>query len=394
MFFRTKKTFLIFGIILIIFITFQAGIEIGKNLVICKICPPEEVDFSLFWQAYHILQKKFVNPEKLDIQQIIYGSISGMTKTLNDPYTIFLNPEETKKFEKELAGIFEGIGAEIGIKNKELIIISPLEGTPAQKAGLRAGDKILKINDIETFDISIEKAVSLIRGAKGTEVVLEISREGWEKSKKIKIIRDVIKIPSLKWKLINEKIAYLRIYQFYQPLIYDFRKTALEILNSPAKKIILDLRNNPGGYLDVVIKIGEWFLNKGDIIVVEDFGQNKERKEYKAEKDGEFLQYPIVVLINQGSASGSEIIAGALRDNRKIKIIGTRSFGKGSIQEAVRLKDQSLLKITVAKWLTPKGISISEEGIAPDIEVKITEDDYQQDRDPQLDKAIEVIKNL
>jgi carboxyl-terminal processing protease len=389
-----KRSFVLVFLVVTLFISFGLGFWTGKESKICKICPPEDIDFSLFWQAYNTLQEKFARPEKIDIEKIIYGAISGMVETLEDPYTVFFNPQETEEFEKQLSGIYEGVGMEIGIKNEQLTVIAPLEGTPAQKAGLRPGDKIFKVDNIDTVDISIDEAVKLIRGPKGTEVTLTIFREGWEKAKEIKIRRATIKIPSLKWELMDENIAYIHIYQFHQPLISDFRKAAIEILASPSQKIILDLRNNPGGYLDVAQDIAEWFLEKDDIIVIEDYGARNEENIYRAERDGEFFQYPIVILINQGSASGSEILAAALRDNRNIKIIGETSFGKGSIQESVKLRGGSSLKITIAKWLTSEGKSISEIGITPDIKIEITEEDYARERDPQLEKAIEIIKEM
>jgi len=392
--FNFKKVLLTVGVIFAIFIGFQSGVETGKNLVICRVCQPEDIDFSLFWQTYNVLKEKFINLEKFDNQKIIYGAISGMTKTLDDPYTVFYNPEETKEFEEQLSGTFEGVGMEIDIKNGQLIVIAPLEGTPAQKAGLRPGDKIIKINNLETFEMSVEEAIGLIRGPKGTEVTLTIIRDGWETAQDIKVIREVIKIPSLKWELIDNDIAYVRIYQFSENLNFEFRKKAIEILNSPAKKVILDLRNNPGGYLEVAQYVAGWFLEKNKTVVIEDFGQDKEKNIYRSEGNGEFYQYPTVVLINQGSASASEILAGALRDNYNAKLIGEKSFGKGSIQEQVRLEKDSSVKITVAKWLTPKGVSISGVGLEPDIEVEMTDEDYQENRDPQLEKAIEFIKNL
>jgi len=288
------------------------------------------------------------------------------------------------------------VGMEIGIKKGQLQVIAPLEGTPAQKAGLRSGDKILKINDTETSDLTIDEAVDLIRGPKGTEVTLTIFREEWKKTKEIKLMRDVIEVPSLKREIKEidgQKIAYIQLYQFSENASFDFRKAAIEILTSPAQKIILDLRNNPGGYLEVAQDITGWFLEKGKIVVIEDFGQGNEQ-EYKAQGPGTFSDYKVVILINQGSASASEILAGALRDNRGILLIGEKSFGKGSVQELEKLKEGSSLKITVAKWLTPKGQLITDVGLEPDIKVEMTEEDYEQDRDPQLDKAIEIIKGL
>ncbi len=392
--FNFKKNLAVISAILIVFIAFEIGISIGKTFVVCKTCAPEDIDFSLFWQSYNTLKEKFVNPGKIDNQKIIYGAISGMVKTLGDPYTVFYNPEETKKFEEQLLGIFEGIGIEIDIKNEQLVVITPLEGTPAQRSGLMAGDRVLKIDNTDASGISVDEAVSLIRGPKGTEVNLTVFRDGWKESKEIKIIRDVIKIPSLKWELLENNIAYVHIYQFSESLSSDFRKAAIEILNSPAKKIILDLRNNPGGYLEVSQYIAGWFLERGKIVVIEDFGNGKEKNIYKSEGNGEFMRYPMVALINKGSASASEILAGALRDDRDIKLIGEKSFGKGSIQEMVELKKESTIKITIAKWLTPKGVSISDVGLDPDIKSEMTEEDYKQNKDPQLEKAIETVKGL
>ncbi|MBZ9571977.1 S41 family peptidase [Patescibacteria group bacterium] len=390
----SKKRIIFVFLVVGILVSFGLGFLFGELQVVCPVCPPEELDFSLFWEAWEVLEEKFAEPQKFDIQQMIYGAISGMVRSLDDPYTIFLDPEETEKFIEEVKGVFEGIGAEIGIKKGQLLIIAPLKGTPAQKAGLRSGDKILKVEDILTADLTINEAVSLIRGPEGTEVTLTIFREGWEEPKEIKIVRAVIEIPSLKWELIEGDIAHLEIYQFSEKASLDFKKAAIEILDSPAKKIILDLRNNPGGYLEVAQDIAGWFLERGDVVVIEDFGVGKEKKEYKAGGNSWLLPHPTVILINQGSASGSEILAGALRDNRGIKIIGETSFGKGSIQELEELKGGSSLKITVAKWLTPKGELITDQGLEPDIEVEMTLEDYEEDRDPQLGKAIEVVKQL
>ena len=387
-----KKTLISIFLVIVILASFGGGFYFGKSQ--CKICPPEEIDFSLFWEAWDKLQEKFADKGKLNIQEMIYGAISGMVKSLEDPYTIFLNPEDTKRFIEDVKGTFEGVGMEIGVKKGQLQVIAPLEGTPAQKAGLRAGDKIIKVDDTLTADITIDEAINLIRGEKGTEVTLTIYREEWGTTKEIKIVRGVIEVPSLKWEIKDENIAYLKLYQFSEKASSDFSKAAIEILNSPAEKIILDLRNNPGGYLEVAQDIAGWFLERGQIVVIEDFGADKEQKVYKAQGSAGLAEYPIVILINQGTASGSEILAGALRDNRGIKLIGEKSFGKGSVQELERLKGGSSLKITVAKWLTPKGELITDKGLEPDIKVEMTDEDYEEGRDPQLDKAIEIIKNL
>lgn len=388
---RLKKFFTPIFLTVFILASFGLGIYFGK--LQCKICPPEEIDFSLFWEAWQKLQGKYVDEEKFDVQKMIYGAISGMVKSLEDPYTVFLNPEDTRRFIEDVKGTFEGVGMEIGIRKGQLQVIAPLEGTPAQKAGLRAGDKIIKINDTLTADLTIDEAVNLIRGPKDTKVTLTIYREDWETTKEIEIVRAVIEVPSLKWEL-KENIVHLQLYQFSEKATVDFMVAAIEILESPAQKIILDLRNNPGGYLEVAQDIAGWFLERGEIVAIEDFGGEKAQKVYKAQGPARLVGYPMVILINKGSASGSEILAGALRDNRDILLIGEASFGKGSVQELEKLKEGSSLKITVAKWLTPKGELITDVGLKPDIEIEITEEDYDEERDPQLDKAIEVIKTL
>jgi len=387
-----KKLSLIF-IIVVMLTSFGLGTFFGKSSVVCQVCPPEDLDFSLFWEAWRTLEDKFVEPERLDIQEMIYGAISGMVKALEDPYTTFLDPEKSKIFSEDISGEFEGVGMEIGIREEELQVIAPLEGTPAQRAGLRAGDKIIKIDGESALDITIEEAVSLIRGPKGTEVTLTIFREDWEETREIKIIRAIIEIPSLRWELKEGDIAYIKLYHFTQRASSKFDTMAVEILNSPAKRIILDLRNNPGGYLEVAQDITGWFLKRGQVVAIEVLGEGEE-KEYKSKRAGAFLEYPVVCLINKGSASGAEILVGALRDNRGVIIIGEGSFGKGSVQELIRLKDGSNLKITIAKWLTPNRESITDVGIKPNIEIEITEEDYQEGRDPQLEKAIEVVKEL
>ncbi|MEK7519572.1 MAG: S41 family peptidase [Patescibacteria group bacterium] len=390
-----KKNLILIGVG-VIFLSFTAGFFLGESFgqSKCLVCPPADIDLSLFWEAYSLIQERFVDASKLNDQKLIEGAAIGMVKALEDPHTVLLNPSDTKKFLEEVSGRFEGIGMEIGKRNEELQVISPLQGTPAQRAGLRPGDRILKIGDTITSEISVDEAVSMIRGPKNTEVTLTIFRQGWDKEKEIKIVRAIIDIPSLKWDLVEDDIAHIQLYNFSEKADFDFSKAAFEILNSPAKKIILDLRNNPGGYLEVAQDIAGWFLEEGQVVTIEDFGGKQEQQFYKAQGNAKFKQYPIVILINQGSASGSEILAGSLRDNRQVKLIGEKSFGKGSVQELESLRKGYSLKITIAHWLTPKGEFISEKGLEPDIKIEMTEKDYEEEKDPQLDKAIEIIKNL
>ena len=388
-----KNIFIPFFLIIVILASLGSGFYFGKAQVVCPVCPPEDVDFSLFLEAWHTLEDNFVDFEKIDYQKMIYGAISGMTDTLEDAHTVFMPPEDLKIFEEDVSGEFEGVGMEIGIRDDQLTVIAPLEGTPAEQAGLRAGDKITKIDGKETRELPIDIAVKYIRGPKGTKVTLTIFREGWTETEDFIIVRDVIQIPSLNWELIEGNIAHIKLYHFTQTATVDFHNRAIEILNSTAEKIILDLRNNSGVFLDVAIYISGWFLKQGEVVTIQEAGPERKQEVHEARGPSSFLSYPTVVLINQGSASASEILAGALRDNHGIKLIGETSFGKGSIQE---LKDLSrgALKITIARWLTPKGSLISDVGLEPDIEVEMTDEDYEKDRDPQLDKAIEVIREM
>lgn len=381
--------------ILLIGGTFWFGAFVGYSAgrAQCPVCAPEALDFSLFWEAYNKLQDNFVNGKNIDKQKIIYGAISGMVKALDDPYTVFFPPKEAKVFEEDVRGVFEGVGMEIGIRKGQLQVIAPLEGTPAKRAGLRPGDKILKVDDTSTVDMTLDEAVRLIRGPKGTKVVLTIFRDTWDKSREIEIERTVIEIPSLSLEIRQDKIAYLKLFHFSEKAATDFRKAAIEILNSDAQKIVLDLRNNPGGLLEVAQNIGGWFLQRGEIVAIEDFGNGK-KTEFNSQGPSRLANYPIVVLINEGSASAAEILAGALRDNRGVLLVGTKSFGKGSVQTLEKLRDGSSLKITVARWLTPKGATLSGNGLEPDIKVEMTDEDFNQGKDPQLEKALEVIKNL
>ena len=243
--------------------------------------------------------------------------------------------------------------------------------------------------------MSEDQAVNMIRGKKGASITLTILREGWSQAKDFKITRDTITIPPMKLEFRDGGIAYIHIFHFNQTLSDEFKKAAFQILASPSKKIVLDLRNNPGGYLEVSQEIAGWFLQDGQVVTIEDFGRGKVRQEYKAQGNSSFAKYPIVVLMNKGSASASEILAGALRDQRNIQLVGETSFGKGSVQKLVELKDGlSFLKITVAKWLTPKGNSISEVGLSPDVKVEANAEDIKAGKDLQLEKALEIIKGL
>ncbi len=387
----------------LILLVFGAGFFLGKGqarvvpiegVVNLEAGKPTAVDFSLFWDSWLQIQEKYAKSSSLNPQDLVYGAIRGMVASLQDPYTVFMDPKEAKMFLDDVTGSFEGVGMEIGLKKGVLTVIAPLEGTPAQKAGIRAGDMILKIGDKNTDGLSTEEAVSFIRGPQGSTVKLYVMRSIWEQPKDIEITRAVIEVPSLKWEMKEGDIAYIRIFQFSEKAGRDFQNAATEIEKSSAKKIVVDLRNNPGGYLEIAQYIGGWFLERGQVVVTEDFAAEGKKQEYLSQGPSRLLSYPVVVLMNEGSASASEILAGALRDNRGAQLVGIKSFGKGSVQELQNMRDGSSLKITVANWLTPKGTLINGQGLEPDVKVELGEQDLEQEKDAQLDKAIEITKGL
>ena len=392
-----RKKIIYSAILIVCFVAvFGFGIWIGDTKVAFHYVPqPGTIDFSLFWDAYSTLKQNFIDPSKITNQKVVYGAIEGMANSLGDSYTSFFDPDQAQKFQEDLDGSFDGIGVEIGIKGGFLTVIAPLKGTPGEKAGLKSGDTIVKINDQDATSMTADEAVDLIRGPKGTSVTLTVLRDGWTSTKDVKIVRDTIKVPSIDLSFKNGgDTAYLQIYQFDSTLSSDFENKALLILQSHAKNIVLDLRDNPGGYLDVAQYIAGWLLPKDQTVTIEDFGKGKQQQVYKTNGNANLAQYPIVVLINQGSASASEILSGALRDDRGVQLIGTKSFGKGCVQEVVDLPGGSFLKLTIANWLTPKGNSITDVGLTPDIKVDMTDSDIQAQKDPQLDKALEIVKSL
>lgn len=349
------------------------------------------VDFSLFWKVWDLVKEKHVDKDKLDAQQMVYGAINGMLHATGDPYSTFFSPEDSKSFSQEISGSFEGIGAEMGIKDDVLTIIAPLDGSPSQKAGLLAGDKVLKIDGKSTSDITTDQAVDLIRGKKGTSVTLTILHSGDQVTKDISITRDTIEVKSVTVDFKDNNIAYVKISQFSDNTDTEFNDVVNQIISHSSKGIIIDLRNNPGGLLDKAVAIASTMIPVDKVVVMEEDSDGN-RDSIKTTGGDRLSSIPIVVLINQGSASASEILAGALHDDQGVTLVGKTSFGKGSVQELMDLPGGSSVKITVAKWLTPNGDYIMEKGITPDIPVDITQDDYNNNRDPQLDKAMDVIK--
>ncbi len=375
------------------------GTENPRTIVVKGVAnlendPAVKADFATFWQTWKLLKDEHLKGESLDNQKLVYGAIDGLVDSLGDPNTVFFPPEDGKKFEEDVRGNFGGIGAEIGIKNEILTIIAPLKDSPAEKAGLKSGDKILKINNESTQDIKVNDAVKKIRGEIGTKVTLSIFREGWDKSKDFVITRGQIIIPTLEYKMLEGDVAYIRIRSFNENAPQLFFEAAKDLLGKGINGVILDVRDDPGGFLEVAVDISGWFMPSGSTVAIQEFRDPGQKRIFKTAGPGFMSKVPIVVLINQGSASASEILAGALRDNNEAKLVGEKTFGKGTVQELRHLRDGSSIKVTVSHWLLPKGALIEKEGIKPDFEIKATEENTKDNKDPQLEKAKEVIKGL
>lgn len=403
-----KKAFGVFFVLLLFGLTYFSGYEQGRESSVTAseaILSPADaiiinkqgdstIDFSLFWKVWEILKNKYVDKSSLDAKELFYGAIDGMLAATGDPYTTFFSPKENQEFNEDISGTFEGIGAEMGMKDDVITIIAPLEGAPAEKAGLLPGDKIVKINGVISSSYSLDEAVKNIRGPKGTEVTLTIFRNGDEETRDIVVKRDVILVKSVRFEMKDDSIAYIRVNRFGDDTEAAFKSASKELLAKKAQGVIVDVRSNPGGYLETAVAMGSLMLPTGKVVVIEENGSGK-HVELKARGGDILSSLPTVVLINEGSASASEILAGALRENREnVRLVGKKSFGKGSVQELIPVNKETAVKITVAKWLTPSGKQIHNVGITPDVEVGITAEDRENKRDPQLDKAIEEVQKL
>ncbi|MEK7541648.1 MAG: S41 family peptidase [Patescibacteria group bacterium] len=352
-------------------------------------------DFNLFWEVWSHLEDKFVDRGKINRDQMVYGAIAGLARSLKDPYTEFLPPAESKQFQEDIRGAFGGIGAEIGIRKGILTVIAPLKGNPAEKAGIKAGDKILKVDDTATVDLALDEAVRLIRGEPGTSVRLTILRDSVERAKEYTITRDIIKVQIVSTEARPDGIFVIKLNHFTESAAYEFRKAVQEFFNSHSKKIILDVRNNPGGFLTVAVDIASWWVPAGETVVRERHADASEEI-YRSSGYGVLAAVPTVILVNEGSASASEIVAGALRDHKAIRLVGAKTFGKGSVQEVVQLPHAASLKVTIAKWLTPKGSEIDGKGLEPDVKVELPESpkEGEEGKDLIFEKGIEVLKGL
>lgn len=381
----------------------HVGVEKERQVLTASIInqvdgKPQTVDFSSFWKAWNLINEKFVPPvgtstKPVTNQARVYGAIQGMVSSLGDPYTVFFPPVESEMFASDIKGNFEGVGMEFDITDGVLTVVAPLKGSPAEIAGLRTGDRIIRINDTSAQGISNDEAVKLIRGPKGTKVTFTVVRAGARNTLDITVVRDVINVPVIVTKDLGGGIFKIDLYSFTENSADLFRGALRQFVESGNDKLILDLRGNPGGYLDAAIDMASWFLPSGKAVVRESFGEGKDEMVYRSKGYNVFNEnLKFVILVDGGSASASEILAGALSEHGKATLIGDTTFGKGSVQELVNVTNDTTLKVTIAHWLTPNGSFITGEGIAPFIKVKRTQADVDAGRDPQLDRAIQFLK--
>lgn len=401
---------------IIIFLAFFLGWQLGHKQVqinwqhykptvsvINRDVPKNiSVDFKLFWDIWGLLSKNYIDKKALDPNKLFYGAISGMVAAVGDPYTVFLPPQQQTSSKEELGGSFEGVGIELGFSKDtppRMIVISPLDGTPAKLAGIKPQDLIVKIDGKDTTGMNLPDAVKLIRGVKGTKVALTIFRPGDTDIRDFSLTRDTIVVKSVevsyKKTVSGKNIAVIKLSRFGERTNDEWTQAVSDVISKNSDAVVLDVRNNPGGYLESAVYILSEFLEGGDAVLQED--NHGVRTSYKVNRPGRLTKIPVEVLINKGSASASEIVAGALQDRKKSLLIGEKSFGKGTVQETQELTGGTGIHITVAKWLTPNGRWVNAtEGFEPDVKVEPNKDDPAKDlpagrQDLQLDRAIELL---
>jgi carboxyl-terminal processing protease len=384
---------------------FVLGIWIGRNVaipffpeanqpkyqVLNRLNTKDNVDFATFWEAWDKLNSTYLNKKDLSGEKLLQGAIDGLINSAGDPYTSYFDPSANTSFNKELSGTFEGVGMELGVRDNKLVVIAPLDDSPAAKAGILAGDRIVEIDGQDSTRYSIGDAVTKIRGKAGSKVKLTLTREGREEPLQLELTRATINVKSVKSKIEGE-VATLTVTRFGDNTKSEWDEVVNQVMTSGIRKIVLDLRNNPGGRLDTAIDLAGEFVTRKEVVVYQEDSDGKKDPFYP-KADGRLQNSKVVVLINKGSASASEIVSGALQDYDKGPVVGEASFGKGTVQAVTDLKDGSGLHITVAKWLTPKGNWVHGKGITPDVEVKMTEADINSGKDPQMERALDFLKD-
>ncbi|HCW32524.1 MAG: carboxy-terminal-processing protease, carboxyl-terminal processing protease [Candidatus Peregrinibacteria bacterium GW2011_GWE2_39_6] len=351
---------------------------------------------DLFWEVYDQIANQYFDKSSINSENQLYGSIKGLVNSLQDPHSTFMTPQENQDFQNNLEGTLKGIGAELTMENDNLTVMAPLKGSPAELAGLKAEDVIYKIDNTFVADLNLFEAIMKIRGEAGTKVTLTIIREGIADPFELTIERAEINVPSVEIKYYgaNENLAYVSIYQFNENTASEFDKVIQELLLKPVQGLILDLRYNGGGYLDVSIDILSEFLEGKKVAVVTKHRHESDNEIFYTNESARLVNLPLVVLVNEGSASASEIVAGAIQDYKRGIIMGTQTFGKGSVQTVEVLEDGSSLRLTIAKWHTPNDRSIDEVGITPDTIVKISDEDAANNIDTQLNSAVDYLEKL
>lgn len=347
-----------------------------------------DVDFAQFWEVWNLLKEQYYKQPVSELD-LFYGAMRGMVAGAGDPYTTYFEPEEAEAFRAALNGTFSGIGAEIGMRDGQLVVVAPLADSPASRAGVQPGDAIWAIDGTETAGMSVEQAVSRIRGEEGTDVTLTLSHDGATEAEDIVLTRAVITIDSVKWEFTEDNVAVVSISQFNDDTAALFGEAANEILSKNARGIVIDLRSNPGGLLSAAIDLASAWVGYRPVVLEK---EQDDTRSFSGTSAPRLSGVPTVVLVNGGSASASEILSGALQDYGLATIVGTQTFGKGSVQDYRELPDGSAVKITIASWYTPKGRGINEEGITPDRLVEFTQEDAHAKRDPQKEAALEILR--
>lgn len=388
------------GVFLALALALAFGIGIAaqgfgvKTIILPSDKQPEGLDFSQFWKAWYLLEDHYIptaaSATSPTSEERVWGAIEGLTGSYGDPYTVFLPPSDAEVFSENISGEFQGVGMEIAIRNGVLTVVAPLKGTPAERAGIRSGDLLLFIDHKPTEGLSVEEAVKRIRGPKGSSVALTIAREGETRPLEIEVVRDVIHIPILNHYVRSDGIFVIELYSFSANSPDLFRAALRAMVESGSTKLLLDVRSNPGGFLQASVEIASYFLPVGEVVVAEDFREKQETVMHRSFGYNVFRnkKLSMAILVDRGSASASEILAGALREHGVAELVGEKTFGKGSVQELLDLGGGAELKVTIARWLTPKGTSIAAGGLTPDLVVSIDKKDIETGRDPQLEAAV------
>jgi len=380
--------------IIVVSLAFLSGFGAGFSLAPARpasvaAAGEEPSEFAVFWEAWHLIENEFYG-DLPTMQEVTYGAIRGVLVSIGDDGTSFIDPERAAVMREDVTGSFEGIGAIVNmLPNGRLIIIEPLQGRPAAQAGLQQGDLVLKVDDTPIQNMTLTEAVSLIRGPAGTTVRLTILRKGVKEPFEVAIVRERIEIEVIESRMLDDDIAYVRLTEFNAKATQELEESLRELMAQEPKGLIFDLRSNPGGFLQTSVEVASQFLDEGLVLIEK--GRDDFERDYSVESGGLATKVPLVVLVNAGSASASEIVAGAIQDSGRGVLIGGRTFGKGSVQLPHTLSDGSELRVTIARWFTPKGREIQGIGILPDIEVEITQEDLEAGQDPQLERAVEYL---